>query len=191
MVIFSTLMKIFRTHIIQNLSACLLLAGMFFYFLKPASSNTDDDAFASWLKTNLKTGNNAEVIDQIQQLSHSGSEIESVIRKASSLVKNHADDFTLPVAQDDQDENEVFQVLLKEWNDFQNSASGMGKAVIIKQAQPYTVLPIDGIAFASKAFKKQFSELASPEISEIFFIRPPAVSYHISPLTGGTAIGAP
>jgi len=191
LVIFLVLMKIFRTHIIQSFGAAILLAGMVFYFLTPSNQMGDEDAFTNWLKTNLKTSDNAEVINEIQKLSHSTNEIESVIRKASSLVKTHADDFTLPLAPGAQDENDVFQVLLTEWNAFQNSSSGMGKAVIIKQAQPYTVPPVDGISFSTQGLHIQEQWVAQASPFETLYLTPVSANYHISPLSGGTAIGAP
>ena len=169
----------------------MLLAGMIFYFMKPVSENTDHDAFTSWLKSNLKTGGNTSVVDQLKELSSSHEELESVIRQASALVKAHADDFELPVDAQSNDEGEVFRVLLNEWHAYQNSSSGMGKAVIIKQAQPSSVLPVDGLALYGKspAATQALSFSAAGESFE----QPSAsqLNFHISPLSGGTAIGAP
>ena len=148
-------MKFFRTHIARTLSVCFLLAGMVFYFMKPVSDNADHDAFTSWLQSNLKSNDNTSVVDQLKELSASPDELESVIRKASALVKAHAEDFELPVDAQSKDESEVFHVLLKEWNAYQNSSSGMGKAVIIKQAQPHSVLPVDGLTFYGKSLSAQ------------------------------------
>lgn len=184
-------MKFFRAHIIQSVFSGLLLAGIIFYFFKPANNQADEDAFTSWLQANLKTNDNTEVIDQIRQLSHVDVEIETVIRKASSLVKSHADDFNLPVSPESDDENEVFQVLLKEWNAYQNSSTGMGNAVFVKQAQPYSVLPVDGISFSSKAVASQALSVTKTETATVFHTPPVSSSFHISPLSGGTAIGAP
>lgn len=184
-------MKFFRSHIIQSLFSGLLLAGIIIYFFKPGGSQADEDAFTSWLQASLKTNNNAEVIDQIRQLSHVDVEIESVIRKASSLVKSHAEDFNLPVSSESDDENEVFHVLLKEWNAYQNSSTGMGNAVFIKQAQPYSVLPADGMSFSSKAVAGQALLVTKTETATVFHTPPVSSSFHVSPLSGGTAIGAP
>jgi len=183
-------MKFFRTHIARTVNVCLLLAGMVLYFMKPVSEQADHDAFTSWLQSNLKTGNNASVYDQIKDLQSSTDELESIIRQASALVKAHSDDFELPVDAQSKDENEVFQLLLKEWNAYQSS-SGMGKAVIVKQAKPHSVLPIDALAFAGQDLQKQktfntlvLSGSAATPASE-------ALNFNISPLSGGTAIGAP
>ncbi len=191
MVIFLVLMNFFRTHIIRSFNVALLLAGMALYFMKPVSGNANHDAFTSWLQSNLKSGNNTSVLDQIKGLQTHDGELESVIRKASVLVKANAEDFKLPVDTKSKDENEVFQVLLKEWKAFQYSSTGMGKAVIIKQAQPYSLLPIDGFTFGSKSLAQyQKPELSEPGLPFDYFSIP-AFNYHISPLSGGVAIGAP
>ena len=184
-------MNFFRTHITRALSVGLLLAGMIFYFMKPVSENASQDAFTSWLQSNLKSDSSNTVLNQLKELSSSPEELESVIRQASALVKAHADDFELPVDASSNDEAEVFHVLLKEWNAYQSSSSGMGKAVIIKQAQPHSLLPVDGLAFYGKSTATQQSQTFCP--SGEFIEQPSAafLNYHISPLSGGTAIGAP
>ncbi|SMO47313.1 hypothetical protein [Gracilimonas mengyeensis] len=184
-------MKFFRTHITRIYSVCTLLLGLLFCFIKPIGDDTSQDAFAFWLQSNLKTNSNSDVADQIRGLSKSESELESVIREASSLVKAHAEDFELPVDAQSKDEGEVFRVLLKEWNAYQHSSSGMGKAVIIKQAQPHSVLPVDGLTFQAKSLTadQQLAFALSGNIVEQTAIV--AIDYHISPLSGGTAIGAP
>ncbi|MBD3616558.1 MAG: hypothetical protein HUJ22_08290 [Gracilimonas sp.] len=184
-------MKFFRTHITQSFNIGLLLVGLVFYFIKPVSNHSEHDAFAVWLQSNLKSNTNDNVADQIRGLSTANVELESVIREASALVKAYADDFELPVDKQSQDENEVFQVLLKEWKDYQNSSTGMGKAVIIKQAQSHSVLPVDGLAFGGKSPVQQYD--ISPSVLNTAFeqITLPSFNYYISPLSGGMAINAP
>jgi hypothetical protein len=162
-----------------------------FYFLKPVSEHASRDAFTIWLQSNLKSGKNTSVLSEIKSLHSVNGEMESIIREASALVKAHADDFKLPVDTRSKDENEVFQLLLKEWNDYQNSSSGMGKAVIIKQAQPQTILPASGMAMGGKWIAHQ----QKPKQSSSHFLydltSAPVLSIHSTPLSGGIAIGAP
>lgn len=183
-------MNFFRTHITRSLSVGLLLAGMVFYFMKPVNDNTDHDAFTSWLKSNLKTSDNTSVVDQLKVLSASDEELESVIRQASALVKAHAEDFELPVDSKSQNEGDVFQVLLKEWNAYQSS-SGMGKAVVIKQAKPNSVIPVDALAFSGKNNSHYESQLFASAEESFLHVSPKTSDFHTIPLSGGTAIGAP
>lgn len=184
-------MDFFRTHITRSFNVALLLAGMALYFMKPAHENTTHDAFTSWLQSNLKSGNNASVLNQIKGLQSQDGELESIIRKASALVKANAEDFKLPVDTESKDENEVFRVLLKEWKAFQHSSAGMGKAVIIKQAQTYSLLPLDGFTLGSKSLAQNYTPVLNGAGTALEQISAPSFNYHISPLTGGTAIGAP
>lgn len=184
-------MNFFRTHIIRSYSAALLLAGILIYFLKPAGVHETHDAFALWLQSNLKNNDNAGVVDEIRGLSSSQEGFESVVRQASVLVKAHAEDFELPVRNDSQDENEVYQLLIQEWNSYQNSSSGMAKAVIVKQAQTYSLIPSDG--FSSNSKISGIHTTSEPKIS-VYENNPdtkPSFSYHLSPITSGTAINAP
>jgi hypothetical protein len=184
-------MKFFRKHIIQTYSAALLLAGIFVYFLKPAGVHETHDAFALWLQSNLKNNSNTGIVDQIRGFSSSQEGFETVVRQASALVKAHAEDFELPVKNDSQDENEVYQLLIQEWNSYQSSSSGMAKAVFIKQAQPYSLIPTDGYSPNGKiASTRTISEQTSDD-SGIYLQSEPSFSYHLSPITSGTAINAP
>lgn len=184
-------MKFFRIHTTQSFNIGLLLVGLIFYFMKPVSSHSEHDAFAVWLQSNLKSNTNGNVADQIRGLSTANAELESVIREASALVKANADDFELPLDKQAQDENEVYQVLLKEWKDYQNTSTGMGKAVIIKQAQPHSVLPVDGLTFGEKSLLQQ-SDISPSVLSTAFeHVALPSFNYYISPLSGGMAINAP
>lgn len=184
-------MNFFRTHIARLVNVGILLAGLLFYFMKPVSDNAEHDAFASWLQSNLKSSTNTNVVDQIRGLSDKDGKLESVIRQASALVKAHADDFELPVDTHTKNENEVFQLLLTEWNNYQNSSTGMGKAVIIKQAQPNSVLPVDGFSFGNKSLTSQHSTIfADASVTGEQVTTTPS-SFYIAPLSGGTAINAP
>ncbi|MEX0844137.1 MAG: hypothetical protein WD022_02605 [Balneolaceae bacterium] len=184
-------MKFFRTHITQSINVGFLLAGLVFYFMKPVSESTTHDAFAAWLQSNLKSESNAFVAQQIKSLHHQDDKLESIIRQASALVKAHADDFELPFNSESQNENEVFQVLLKEWNAFQNATSGMGKAVLIKQANPHSILPVDGMNFSGKSVTQIHTPMLNDSDQNIDPISAPFFNYYLSPLSGGIAIGAP
>ncbi len=184
-------MNFFRTHITRNFSVGLLLAGLLLYFVQPSSGNTRQSAFALWLKSNLKASTSVDVTKQIQRLSDDQDEIESVIRKASEIVSAHAEDFELPLNSQSQDQNEVFRLLLKEWNAYQHASAGMGKAVIIKQAQPQSLLPVDGPAWGGKAITHLQNHVNTSSGFLYEVANAPSPSYHTSPLSGGTAIGAP
>ena len=190
--IFVVLMKIFRSHIARISSFFILILGMVLHFTKPIEENAGKDAFAFWLESHLKTQNSA-VIDQIEALTNDSEELETIIRKASELILSHSDDFELPVSKRDSDSSkeDLYQLLLTEWNSYQNSTSGMGTAVFIQNIKPQTILPSDS-PFNSTAITKasqhfdvdQITDINSHELSR-------SNSHFLSPLKSGTAIGAP
>ncbi len=170
----------------------MLMLGMVLHVANPVEDNSTHDAFASWLGSHLRTQNDV-VLNEIEALSNDSGKLESVIRKASELVLSHSDDFELPVSEKDTatSEEDLYHLLLTEWNNYQNSASGMGKAVFVQNIKPQTILPSDGHFFSSALTKSalhfdvdQVTDLGSHELAS-------GNAYILSPLKSGTAIGAP
>lgn len=170
----------------------MLMMGMVLHVTKPIEDNAAQDAFTSWLGLHLKTQNDV-VLNEIDALANASEELESVIRKASELVLSHSDDFELPVSEKDAttSEEDLYHLLLTEWNNYQDSASGMGKAVVVQNIKPQTILPSDGHFFSSALTKSalhfdvdQVTDLGSHELAS-------GNAYILSPLKSGTAIGAP
>ncbi|MTI86752.1 MAG: hypothetical protein FH748_02150 [Balneolaceae bacterium] len=181
-------MIFFRSHITQLTGAAALLTGILFHFMLPVNEEVRHEAFASWLQSYVKSQENAQVIDQINKLASEDEELNSVIRKASELVKSHSDDFELPVKP--QAEEDVFHLLLSEWNSFQTSSGGMGQAIIIEQSKTQTVLPKNVLASAGNSFSRQGHTVHLISLA-IDFEGSGYGNYHTSPLSGGTSINAP
>lgn len=165
---------------------------MVLHFTKPIEDKAGQDAFAFWLESHLKTQNDT-VLDEIEALSNNSKELESVIREASELVLSYSDDFELPIANDSDESSkeDLYHLLLTEWNNYQNSASGMGKAVFVQSIKSQTILPSDSHFFSSAVTKKlthydidQITDLNSHELSS-------SNAFILSPHKSGTAIGAP
>lgn len=184
-------MKFFRSHIARLSGFVMLTLGMMLHYAKPAESKTGHGAFTSWLGTYLKTDNDT-ILNQIDALSTQEGELDTVIRKASELVCDHVDDVEIPIPDSEPpSEEEVYHLLLKEWNRYRNLGSGMGKAAIIENLKPHTILPSDGYAHPSILSKTRADvyvnlgyNLTTPEYTS-------APQYTFSPLESGTAIGAP
>lgn len=183
-------MKFFRTYLIRFAGTICLLSGMTSYFLNPADKNGQHDEFAIWLQSHLKTQNNSDVAEKISAFSFSDEQFEVILLKASKLVQSHLQDFELPHKKDAADENEMMQLLLTEWNAFQDFSKGMGKAAIIKNAKPNSILPTGTLAFSGKfSIHQPFFDL--PVSSGFEYVESLPQNFKISPLIGGTAIGAP
>lgn len=182
-------MRFFRHHILQLTGICAMLGSVFLYFLIPIHANNEHEVFTNWLQSHLKSQEENTLRAKITELPSPDEEIESLIRKASALVKQHTGDFVLPLPGS-EDEEDVFRVLLFEWNSYQDLAKGMGKSAIIENVKPNTFFPTNGLVFSGKISSGLKSPLSSAEEyleKEI----PGAHSYYLIPLHSGTAIGAP
>lgn len=186
-------MKIFRSHILRSYSFFVLMIGIALHLVGDSEQQAHHEAFTSWLGSHLKNSD-SEAHQALENLSKDHSELDEVIRKASELVASHADDFSLPMdsSTDENGESDgMYHLLLEQWNHFQNSEAGMGKAIFVESAKSTTILPNDG-KFAS------FAGLSSiPPAAQHFFdgntqdAQNITSSYLLRPMASGTAIGAP
>lgn len=184
-------MNFFRTQITRFTCSFLLLAGMAFYFVKPAIKKVRYEAFSSWLGSHLISHDKSQILAQVNALSSFDGEMESVIRKASELVTNHTQDFEFPITnKNTESTDDVFRLLLTEWNYFQLSSSGMGKAVHAENMKPQTVISSDKHIFikgtTSAWYKGEI--LAEARLSDVVS---PDAYLTLSPLKSGISIGAP
>ena len=121
-------MEFFRTHIIKAPGIATLLFGFVLHFIQPVEESAHQYAFTSWLDGHLKANNENDVRILLKNLKTEDQDLDSLIREASKVVANHADDFELPFNSSDKDE--VYDLLITEWKSYQSSSSAMGKAII-------------------------------------------------------------
>lgn len=184
-------MKLFRLHITRIYGLFLILIGIGLSLANISEQKVHHSAFTAWLGSHLKN-DDSEAHKKLDKLSNNQSELEDVIRKASEVVASHADDFKLPVGENDEPSEElVFQLLLTQWNQFQNTEAGMSKAVIVETVKPHTILPNDGKFSNSDgvSIKRQTPKAESVRTKNSVFS--PNSSHLFSPLESGIAIGAP
>lgn len=165
---------------------------MALHIAKPVNEKANQDAFTSWLGSHLHVDNES-VLNQIDALSSEAKELDTVIREASEIILDYSEDFDLPSSNSEKKSSpeDLYQLLITEWNNYQNSSNGMGKAVFVQNAKPQTILPTDA-NFQSQALSKtnihfdvdHASDLVNTELSK-------SASFILSPLKSGTAIGAP
>lgn len=91
--------------------------------------------FTSWLDAKVKSESTSTVRELITRLTDDSGKLESVIEKASKIVSENTDDFELPLGETD----DVLEVLISEWNAYQSSATGMGKAVMVENVKSNAV----------------------------------------------------
>lgn len=130
-------MKIFRTHITKLYSLTVILLGFVLHFTGPIQDSKTHSEFTTWLDAKVKSEDNAEIRKLISDLADDVDELDSVIRKASELVSANSDVFELPFGESES--SDVLEVIIDEWNAYQNSSAGMGKAVIVETVKSNAV----------------------------------------------------
>jgi hypothetical protein len=184
-------MKLFRLHITRIYGFFLILIGIGLSIANITEQKAHHAAFTSWLGSHLKN-DESEAHKKLDNLSNDQSELEEVIRKASEVVTSHADDFKLPVSEDEEASEElVYQLLLTQWNQFQNTEAGMSKAVIVETVKPQTILPNDGKSSNSDGISLKIPTPNTESIQAKTSDFSPNSSFLFSPLESGIAIGAP
>ena len=139
---------------------------MAFHLLSPIQEKETQNAFTSWLDSQLLS-DDADVRTELEELSNENDAFDSVIRKASKLVKAHSDDFKLPITEEESSEDQVYHLLLSQWNAFQNSGNGMSKAVFIEQGKSQVALPIDGKHSKTSGTNNEHSLSSSINVRQI------------------------
>ncbi len=181
----------FRSHSIRVHSLVLLLTGLALNIASLTDQKVTHEAFTSWLGSHLQN-DDSEAHKKLNILSNDKSGLDEVIRKASKVVASHADDFTLPVSENEETNQElVYRLLLTQWNQFQHTEAGMSKAVLFETAKSHTILlndgkfdHLDGNTLRKITSKKKFISLHQSEF-------PTNSDYFLSPLKSGIAINAP
>lgn len=183
-------MKIFRTYLIQLAGTLMLLAGIGFYFLNPADRNGHHNVFASWLESHLVNPDDAALNQKLKEISYSTEEFQVILKKASKLIQNHENDFQLPVKKSPESEKETLQILISEWNEFQDFANGMGKAALAHNIKPHSLYPNGGLAFSGH-FSPLPDMLIQAYKNDVYKNVFPLQDYQTAPFISGIAIGAP
>ncbi len=105
------------------------------HFAEPVQDHKVHSEFTSWLDAKVKSEENASLRLLIEDLADDETELNEVIRKASDIVSENSDDFELPFSEGE----DAYRVIIDQWNAYQNSAAGMGTAVITENIKSNAV----------------------------------------------------
>lgn len=170
-----------------------LWLGMAMYLVRPVQADAASNSFASWLDSVVKQDehNSDDLQKKLYQLKESDQSLNILIQKASEIVSRHNEDFNLPLGAAETNTQSVYNMLVWEWNSFQ-TGNGMGKASVPTTIKANFYPPVDKFSTSlgeDLAQKQDQKTLLSDRVvtveSQSF------ISFHISPLSGGVAIGAP
>jgi hypothetical protein len=183
-------MNIFRSHIARLYGFLLLLTGIALSFVHPMQQKENQSAFTTWLGSHLRS-DYVNVHQKLKTIGRSEAELDEVIRRASQLVKSNSDKFEFPISGDQaQSEDDVYRLLVTQWNNYRTTGSSMGNAVRIEPVKSHSTPTFDSGLIASVSIKN--SSLIIPNLlSNKMESGTLAPSYILSPNKSGTAIGAP
>lgn len=161
------------------------------YLIHPAQARTSSYSFANWLETVVKKERAAHIQQQIFELKESDASLASLIEKASEMVSRNNDDFNLPIGDETSNTDEVYNLLIVEWNSYQ-TGNGMGKASNPKALKSNLHFSVDKFAHSLGGKVDRKNDSAYGFFGEVGGIsRTDVCNYIIEPLSGGIAIGAP
>lgn len=183
-------MSFFRRNIIRIAVVILLQIGMLVYILPASSRGRTYKPFAIWLRHYLNGNASGSARSKIMELSRQTGEAPQLIAKASQIISSNARDFTIPLRKTQLSEQDIYHLLLVEWNLYHQS-SGMSNGVVIDHSkngpfynQEPALMPeftgADGIMLLPALSK--LTVCSSDENLVLPYARP---------LVSGIAIGAP
>lgn len=182
-----------RLHITRLLLIATVWVGMALYLLRPVQSDAASNSFASWLNTVVKKGevDSDNVRQQLYKLKKADDSLDTLIQKASEIVSRNNEDFNLPLDGKSSNSDEVYDLLIWEWN-FYQTGNGMGKASVPTTIKSNFHSTLDKFAHSfSITYRKRVEQfnLLADRLDSIGSLS--QMMYHIIPLSGGVAIGAP
>lgn len=168
----------------------LIWSGIMLYLYQPVQTETSSRAFADWLETTVKKGDVETLQKQIYQLKKTGGSLNTLIQEASRIVSRHNDEFNLPLDERNSDSDQIYNLLISEWNSYQ-AGNGMGKASVPKTVISNLHPKVDKFAHSlSGKIERTANLIGFPDLLGAVAATL-SVFYAIEPLSGGIAIGAP
>lgn len=108
-------MLFFRNHIIKIAVLILFVTGMLSVALPWEERVHPGESIATWLFELRADTVNPDVQAKIYSLRSENGDISGLLRKASSIISAHADDFTLPVDSGNASDDDIYNTLLLKW----------------------------------------------------------------------------
>jgi hypothetical protein len=181
-------MSIFRNHNIKITVLFLFVTGMIFVAWPWEERAHPGESVAAWLFELRSDTENPDVHDKIHSLRMESGDIPGLLRKASAIIGDHAEDFTLPVDNGTSSDDDIYNTLLLKWSLHQQNAPV--DTVMITDRQ--TSVP-QANEKEDKTVWGQFTgsiQLVAGTYSRVVLAWD-YVRMLIRPLTSGIAIGAP
>ncbi|MEX0686392.1 MAG: hypothetical protein WD267_00725 [Balneolales bacterium] len=179
-------MIIFRNHSLRLIGIMLLLIGLTPGLIPTKANFASAESVSKWLIGFAGENTSDQAWIKISQLETLQEEPSLLLKKASKMISENPDLFAIPVNNPEPTDEEVFNVLINEWNRQQQTGS-MGTAFISERQSL-------GLPFGSiNDIEAGFTLTIPPQTqnTSLRFSAYAAVSSNIIPLVGGTSINAP
>ncbi len=109
-------MSFFRSHIIKFKVLFLVATGILFISWPGENAIHAGESVSNWLLEFRSDTENPDVHHKINALRTENGNIPKVLRKASFIVSEHHDDFTLPVDTGNSSDDDIYNTLLLKWS---------------------------------------------------------------------------
>lgn len=185
-------MRMKALYIARQLLISLLLTGFVAHMMMPLSSQAKKTAFTQWLNQNLvSSGDETEIMlrNTIRELPVHSESFDALLEEATRLIKENRNGFTILFTHENSDEERnISNWLIGQWNAFQNQQSG--KFGTLADAQSLLVKILNHqVLGGSHDISERTQHLGSHSGSyEVRFI---ISSFLKLPLVGGISINAP
>lgn len=183
-------MKRLRTHIARWLVAFLVISGFSLSLVQPAQARQNTHDFARWLDMMAKSSDTAALQKELKDLKASGEALSAMIQKASEIISKNNENFNFPFAKEETP-NQLYQLLLIEWNQFQTGDAMAGIPSAQKTIKPLLPWHTDklstpGLAvFCSDSFQVAANRFVITNRQQT------QEPLSLQPMSSGIAIGAP
>ena len=119
----------FRSHNLFILIGFLLGIGFVSHFIGERAQHTQDDQLTEWLMTFADKEHSAIAGNMLREaLQNEDSDLKSALERASEVIASHPEIFNIPVDSDKSTNQDVFKVLIKQWN-MSHETGGMSKGI--------------------------------------------------------------
>ncbi len=181
-------MRFFRSHTVKVPLLLLIVTGIIFVAWPREDRIQTGESVSAWIMALRADTDNPELHGKIYSLRSEKDDIPGLLRKASAIIGEHQDDFTLPVDEGNATNDDIYNTLLLKWTLHQQEAVTDTLTILDRQVQVPPASEKDDKSLLSQVTNSiQFIIGAYSRVSEaIDYIR-----MILRPLAGGISINAP
>ena len=182
----------FRSHNLLILIGFLLGIGFVSHFLGERVQHAQDDQLTEWLITFADEEHRVIAGNILREaIENDNDDLKSALERASEVIASHPEIFTVPVDSEETTDQDVFKVLIKQWN-MNQETGGMSKGIQTERDRSAAKTSVESklsnhwSTSADKYFKAGATFLVETVPGARYII-----SFVLRPLIDGLSINAP